>query len=636
MIKLHSSHAGFAMLTAVIFFLVISSTIVLGIATPILKQVKIAQDTVRSKESFYLAEGALEDAFYRVQTNKSLVSGDTVVVNGYTTTIALTTTSNGRIIETTANRGGIVRKMQAQLITGEGASFNYGIQAGVGGYVMSGGARINGNVQANGSILATGSVNITGSAIAANSAALNADQTNDSPSTIATCTTSNCISFRNVTASQDIAQSFTVSTSSPLNKIQLYIKKVGTPSDATVRIVTDSSGSPSTSNMLTSNGTLAASQVTTSFGWAEVSFPSNPVLDPTQTYWLVLDNSTQNASNYYSIGANSSYGSGKEAKIGRYGTSWTTTTPSGLDIYFKMYLGGLNSVIGGDTYAGGVTIGGEAWANTVQGASVTGALYCQTGTYNNKTCNTSKPDPSPSTFPISDANIADWKEQSIDVGTGWTYSGNLTIGSAGTTTTTLKRVTGNLLINGGGTADLTGVIVDGSVTVTSGGTLKAGPMKVGGNFTIGSTGHVIKGTTWVVGNITVSSGASVSLASTYGSSSGVVVTDGYIDLDGGGNFAGSGTTGSFPLLVTTSICPAASYCGTHNAVDLGGGAGAVVLNAQWGTLSMTGGGGAKSLVAEKIVINGGATVTYETGLADMSFTSGPSGGWNISSWKEIQ
>ena len=66
---------GAAMLIAVILFLFVSSTIVLGITAPILKQARISTDLVRSKESYYYAEGALEDAFYRIKNGKSISSG---------------------------------------------------------------------------------------------------------------------------------------------------------------------------------------------------------------------------------------------------------------------------------------------------------------------------------------------------------------------------------------------------------------------------------------------------------------------------------------------------------------------------------------------------------------------------------
>jgi hypothetical protein len=107
-------------------------------------------------------------------------------------------------------------------------------------------------------------------------------------------------------------------------------------------------------------------------------------------------------------------------------------------------------------------------------------------------------------------------------------------------------------------------------------------------------------------------------------------------LSGGGEFAGSGQAGSYPLVLVTSDCPASSFCSGNNAVTLNGGAGAVVLNAQKGTLTLSGGTAARSLVANKIILDGGATVVYESGVANMNFTSGPSGGWNIVSWREIE
>jgi hypothetical protein len=625
---------GQVMLLAVVFFLSLSLTIVLGIAQPILKQVKISNDLIRSKQSFYLANGVLDDALYRVKNSKTVVDGETFIVAGYTTTISLTSTLNGKIIDATTNYNGIYRKMEAIVTTGQGAAFNYGIQAGAGGFNLSGGSRINGNVYANGPIVANNGVTITGTAISANSVSLGSDQANISPTPITTCTSSTCISFRNVAASQDIAQSFQVSSSSPLNSIQFYVKKIGAPSNITVRIVSDNSGSPGSTDLLSTDGTLLASQVTTSsFGWVTVTFPSALALYTGQTYWVVLDNSTQSSTNYYQIGANTSYSNGA-AKIGAYGGSWTNTSPSGLDMYFNLYLGGLNGSIGGGTYVGAVNIGGDAWAHTVTGGSITGTNYCQTGSNNNKACTTTRTDPTTIGFPLSDAVIQDWKDEATTT-TGWTYTGNLTIGYQGTTTTSLKKVSGNLTINGGGVATMGALEVTGDVSITGGGTLKVGPLLVDGDLDIGST-MVIKGTIYVKGNLTVSSGAGVSLDSSYGTNSGVIVTDGYIILSGGSSFAGSGQTGSFPMILTTSTCPTGPTCGGNAAIEINGGAGAVVLVAQDGTIDMNGGTSAKALTANLINVGSGASVTYDSGIADLNFSSGPSGGYDVSGWKEVQ
>jgi cytoskeletal protein CcmA (bactofilin family) len=630
-------NGGQVMLLLVMFFLTVSLTIVMGVAQPILKQVKGAQELVKSKQTYFVASGVLEDALYRTQANGTLTNGETFVVNGATTTISVTTTQNGKVIEATTNYNGLYRKMSAQMKTGQGASFNYGIQAGAGGVNISGNSTINGNVYSNGPIIGNGGSDITGTAVSANGPSLTSNQANTTPTPITTCSSSTCITFRNTATTQDVAQKFVVSADAPIRNIKFYVKKNGNPADITVRIVADNNGVPGTT-VVTSGGTLLSSLVSSSnFGWVDVIFSDNPTLYAGNTYWIVLDNGTQNVNNYYFIGANTNYAAGL-AKVGQQGGTWNDTSPSGLDIYFELFTGGINGSIGGGTYPTALMVGfigvGDAWANTVSGTTVAGNLYCQTGTQNNKSCNTSRANPAAIGYPLSDANIQDWKDEAAVTG-GWTYNGNLTIGYQGTTTSTLKHVNGNLTINGGGTAVFDGLEVNGDVQITGGGHLIAGPIKVNGNLNINSQ-VVIKGTVWVTGNISVSSGADVELHSSYGANSGVFVADGYITLNGGSEIEGSGQAGSYTMLVSTSNCPIAPSCAGNSAITISGGAGAVVLVAQNGRMTMSGGTSVKALTADEIYISGGSTVIYDSGIADLNFTSGPSGGWEISNWKEVQ
>ena len=573
------------MLTAVIFFLFITITIVGGVSFAVLRQVKNGQDLIRSKESYYVSEAGLEDVVYRIKNGKNYSSTETLNVNGYSAVTTVSDVSGGKLIASATNRDGDVRKVSTNISIGEGASFNYGIQTGQGGFNLSGGSRINGNVYANGSIVADGGVVITGSAVAANSSPLAADQTNNSPST-----PTNSVTFRNANGSQDFAQSFVVGTTEVVNKIQLYIKKVGGPSNITVRIVEDNAGMPSGTEV--TNATLSSSLVTTNYGWVDVLFPSGKLLTTGTTYWFVLDSGSSNASNYYVIAANSAgYPSGI-GKIGSYGGTWNATSPSGLDGYFVLYLGGQQSTIGGGSYVGSVVIGsggiGDAWAHTVQGAQVAGNLYCQTGSINNKSCDTSKGDPQPQPYPVSDGNIADWKAEAA---AGGVLSGNRTYGSAGGTLGP-KEINGNLIINGGGTLTLTGTV-------------------------------------WVTGTITLSNGAKIVLASSYGSDSGVLLADGDIDLTGGSDIRGTGQAGSNVLVITTSNDDPAISAGSSSFTS-------AVLNAQNGGINLDGGGTIKEATAYKITASHGATINYDSGLVNTQFQSGPSGGWNLSGWNETQ
>src|SRR5437762_2802190 len=77
-----SRQGGQAMLIAVIFFLFISTTVVLGIALPILRYVKSTQDAYASRESYFGAQSAIEDITYRLGSNKQVGSTETLSLNG--------------------------------------------------------------------------------------------------------------------------------------------------------------------------------------------------------------------------------------------------------------------------------------------------------------------------------------------------------------------------------------------------------------------------------------------------------------------------------------------------------------------------------------------------------------------------
>ncbi|MBX4198178.1 hypothetical protein KW782_02465 [Candidatus Parcubacteria bacterium] len=584
-----NTNRGFAMMLAILFFLAILLTVVLGIANPILKQVKIGNDLFRSKQSFYLAQAGLDDAAYRIKTNKLVNSGDTLTINGSTATLALTDNYNAKVLISEGRVDNHVRRVKAEVVLGIGTSFNYGVQTGNGGFILANNSGVNGNVYSNGNIVGSNAAFITGSAVASNSAAPTADQSNEDPTPLPTCLSSTCINFGQNSATQDLAQSFVPSTSGAANKVVLYIRKTGLPNNATVRIVTNSGSSPSAT--ILASGALSGATVTTSFGWLEVLLSTQPQLVAGTTYWIVIDTGTQSLTDYYTIGANTAYMSG-QAKIGQLGSSWSDTSPAGLDANFKLYLGGVNGSITNVLIGtGGI---GDARAHTVTNSTVSGNLYCQTGSGNNKSCDTSQADPVPQGFPVSEANIQEWK---TDAEEGGIISGNYV-------------VTGNVSL---------------------------GPKKIVGNLTVNGT-LTMTGVLWVTGNLTGANGSRVQLSSTYGSHSGVLVTDGYIDISNNMQFSGvPSQPDTYILLLTTSACPNASPCAPNSAaIYLGNNAGAVLMNAQNGKLFLKNGSSVSEAVAYQIELDPNAVVTYSSGLASQVFSSGPSGGWNIISWKEIQ
>ncbi len=583
--------AGQAMITVVVLLLFISVSVMLGLGSSAIQDLRVAGDFVRSKQSYLAAESGVEDALYRLKNGMQTSPTETLVLNGATTTITTTDISgNEKEILSIGDFSSSTRKVRSRVRAGTvGASFNYGIQVGSGGLFMNNNAGVFGNVYVNGNISGSGNGQnksfVTGTAIAANSIALTADQVNDTPST-----PPNAITF-GTTTPQDFAQSFRVSTTSPLSKVSVYLKRTsGPPGNLTVRITSDNAGVPGAE---ITSGTLSASSVTTSYGWIEVTFSSIPELIMGTTYWFVLDGGS-NSTKYYTIAANQDGYANGQAKIGTYNTSWSDV--GGRDAYFMVYVGGLVATI--DNVVVGESGIGDAHAHNVTDSEIEGALYCQTGSGNNKACDTSKTDPAPATFAISQANISQWK---ADASAGGTISGDY-------------APSGNILL---------------------------GPVYITGNFVIPKDKTVtITGTIWVGGTISVESGAGsntyVKLDPGYGSDSGVVVADGKIDISNNVEFQGSGSSGSFILLLTTSDCPNGATCSGAPAINVSNNVGAVLLDAPNGTLHFNNNAAATESTASRLELDQGATVTYDSGLVNANFSSGPGGSFEISGWREVE
>lgn len=581
--RLGGRENGQVLIVTVVIFILASLISVFGIITPIIKHLRANFNINQSKQAYYLSESGIEDAVFRLKTGKVTPLNYNLSIDGWNTTVVVADTSDGKEVTSTSDKNDFIRSLKTNLNFGDGLAFFYGLQTGTGGIDMSNNSTVNGNVYANGSIQGANGAAITGSAYAANSTALYADQVNDSPST-----PTSGIQFGHSSANEDFAQKFQVSADGPINKIAINIKKVSNPGNLTVKIVADSSSSPGT--LVLAQGSISSSLVTDTYGWVEAPLSSNPELLAGTTYWLVLDGGNS-SSKYYFVGSNDSYSSGL-AKTGRLSSTWNSLSPSTKDGYFKIYLGGLTSLIDNvDVGTGGT---GDANAHTVTNSTITGNLYCQTGSGNNKACDTSLPDPAPAAMPVSDANITKWKND----------------GSSGS-------------------------IINGSVVLDGLSSSSIGPAKIVGDLTVTNSYILtINGTLYVTGNITVSNNAVVRLAPSYGTSGGIIVADGFIDLGNNVSFQNSGQAGSYIMLVTTSDCPSSAYCAGKNAIGVSNNAGTVILNAQSGTISFANNSGAKSAVGQKIILNNGATITYETGLASINFSSGPSGGFDILNWGE--
>jgi len=441
-------------------------------------------------------------------------------------------------------------------------------------------------------VIGSGNADVTGSVTSANTSAIVADQQNGSGTP-----SHNLVFGRNSShdGSEDIAQSFVVNSTGPLNKAEVYIKKVGNPSNGTVYITHDINGEPDDERDYLARGTLSASLVSTSYGWVTVTFTTNPNLISGQTYWIVIESNNSNTK-YYVAGANTSYANGF-ALIGNYShdhehhnNSWDPVSPSNADIFFRIYLQGLTGRI--DNVDVGQNGAGNAYAHSVINSSIAGINYCQEGSSNNKSCDTSLADPVSMAMPISDQNIQDWKDDALS---GGTIEGDYTPGGHGIT---------------------------------------LGPKKINGNFHL-DDGDILTltGTVWVTGNLRVDNHAIVQPSASYGGSSVAIIVDGTITISNSAEFT-SGNSTSYVLALTTSNCPFDPSCNGNYAITLSSRVEAVILYAANGIIDVKSRAKARQLTAYGIDLGKDSDLIYDSGLINQNFIGGPSGSWNMQGWGE--
>ncbi len=295
---------------------------------------------------------------------------------------------------------------------------------------------------------------------------------------------------------------------------------------------------------------------------------------------------------------------------------------SGAKITGDLTIAGANS-------ADDVEVLGTLRANTIEDSKVCGDAFYQAidsdslnflNNPSSPTCsspltpgssNPGSPNPAPQEMPISDSQILNWKNDAALGGT----------------------ITGNCGDNG----------VSGC-NIPNNGALSLGPKKINGNLVLTKKQTlIVTGTLYFTGNLDMdsSSGATVKCDPAFGSYSCVVIFDGWIHIKNNSVFQGSGTAGSYILVLTTlQNCngqDGASGCTHHNAaIDLHNNATGAIFYASDSMINLHNGVNVTELTANKLELDNNAIVTYEQGLANAQFSSGPSsGGWDIINWKEI-
>lgn len=205
-------------------------------------------------------------------------------------------------------------------------------------------------------------------------------------------------------------------------------------------------------------------------------------------------------------------------------------------------------------------------------------------------------------------------------------------------------------------------------TITSNRTI--GPVKITCDLVIsGNPTVTLNGPVWVSGDIRIRNTPIIKVSSTLGTKSVAVIADNpnrrhhddqhdssnygesQISIENSPTFQGSGSIGSYILLVSQNNDAESSWDNWWNdwygnewhswwsapAIDVANSAqGAVLLYAGHGEVLLEDNVSVKEVTAYRVHLKNSAQVTYETGLASLLFTSGPSGAWTVKGWKETQ
>jgi len=569
--------AGFAAILSTLIIMAIVLVIISSVSLTTILEQKITKNVNQSAQAYYAAESGIEDSLYRIISNKNYQATNSLALNDASATINITDVGGQKSILVNGKQTDRWRNLQVSLdVTAETFAFYYGAQIGEGGMTMGNGSSVQGSVYANGNIEGGNNTVITGNVWIGN-ASTGADQQSQIADTDYSIGQANPII--------DAAQSFTAANSGQLTKVSLYLKKTGSPTNKTVRLITNNSGDPSKTLVASgSYGTLTASQVSQgSYGWIDITLNDPTSITAGTKYWIVIDSSLDSG-NYFIWGKDS--GDTYAGGTGKYSPNWNAASPSWSaangDLGFRTWLATTQNflskiTVNGDAHAASIkdcAIGGDAYYQTISGSTVGGTSY------------PGSPNPALENLPISDSNIADWKDEATAGGV----------------------IAGDYVIDGGAKESL-------------------GPKKITGNLTVSNNAELtITGTIYVVGTINLFNGAKIKLGTNYqAGESGVILANGQINISNNSIFSGNGAN-SYVLALTTK---------TGDAINIANNASAALFYASQGTVNISNGVTLKGVTGYKIALNNNAVVAYEAGLASTKFSSGGGGAWSISGWQEV-
>lgn len=335
-----------------------------------------------------------------------------------------------------------------------------------------------------------------------------------------------------------------------------------------------------------------------------------------------LSNVVRKSEATLSVGAGSSFNYGLQAGNGGI------TLSNNSDIYGNVYSNGTiqgagSAKIFGDMVSAGATgliadmaATGSAFANTIDNIDVDADAHYNVDLGSSVVAGTRfTPVTNQPTveLPIATTTIQEWKDAILSYGT--TIAATDPACLSGTYT------------------------IDSSVTI--------GYLKVECNLILkqGSPSTIITldGPVWVEGNLDISQSPELRVDASLGRFSVQLIADDPSDRTTGSKisianspeFYGSGDSRSYIMLI--SMNEDASNGGGEVAIDVANSAnGDVLVYAGEGLITIGNNIDLREVTAYQIDVANGSSITYESGLASLLFTSGPGGGYTLDDWQQIE
>src|SRR3989344_3945365 len=106
---------GQVLIAVVILFSAILTTVIVGLVSPILSQVKIAKNLQQSKQSYFAAESLAEDLVYRFKISKNVSASESLTLAGASASASVTISGGTQQITAQGDNYSLNRSIQISL-----------------------------------------------------------------------------------------------------------------------------------------------------------------------------------------------------------------------------------------------------------------------------------------------------------------------------------------------------------------------------------------------------------------------------------------------------------------------------------------------------------------------------------------